>query len=113
MDSSIWVATITRLFLARAASTSWRCATHEGKAEVIRAQLEQEARVVLVLVRKTGSRYVDPRQIDPLAILEHPTLGNHAPDFGTFDAFDLELHDAIGEQYAIAGIQIVGEGPVL
>ena len=52
----------------------------------------------------------DAWEIDALVFAEHATVDDFADDIGFVDALDVEFDEAVGEEDAGPGLEVLGEG---
>ncbi len=81
----------------------------EGKGKVVDLLIQAEAQVRKVLVGHGRGRNPDPGQIDPLAVLEQAADHHPAPHLIAGGGEDLEFHQAIVKQDAVAHRHICGQ----
>jgi hypothetical protein len=86
-------------------------AADEGESDPVDPLAKTEGEVLAVLIGQGRSRNGRPRQVDPLAVLEHATDHDPAADILSGNFQHLQLHQPVVEKDPVAAANIAGEFP--
>src|SRR6266567_1541810 len=82
----------------------------EGYGYGVDALSDGEDEVFLVLLGERGDLDGDAGKVDALVLAEHSAVDDDEGDVGALDLLDVQLDEAVGEQDAGAGLEVLGEG---
>ena len=82
----------------------------EGDGDGVDALTDSEDEVFFVLFSQRRDLDGDAGQVDALVLAEHAAVDDLADDVDAFDGFDAQLDEAVGEENAGAGFEVLGEG---
>ncbi len=81
----------------------------EGDGDSVDALADGEDEVFFVLLGERGDLDRDAREVDALVLAEHAAVDDLADDVGALDVVDVKFDEAVGEQDAGAGLEVLGE----
>ena len=82
----------------------------EGDGDDVDALADGEDEVFFVFFGERGDVDGDAGEVDALVFAEHAAVDDLAGDVAAFDGFDAEFDEAVGEEDAGAGFEVLGEG---